>query len=52
MKSFWVSPKNDKAEPYVHIIVGGGKVGYYLAKTLLQDEHEIFDYRERQAQRG
>ncbi|MDZ7318907.1 MAG: NAD-binding protein [candidate division KSB1 bacterium] len=23
------------------IIVGGGKVGYYLAKTLLQDEHEI-----------
>jgi trk system potassium uptake protein TrkA len=23
------------------IIVGGGKVGYYLAKTLLQDEHEV-----------
>ncbi|MCI0477347.1 MAG: NAD-binding protein [Anaerolineales bacterium] len=23
------------------IIVGGGKIGYYLAKTLLQDEHEI-----------
>lgn len=23
------------------IIVGGGKVGYYLAKTLLHDEHEV-----------
>jgi trk system potassium uptake protein TrkA len=23
------------------IIVGGGKVGYYLAKSLLQDEHEV-----------
>jgi len=23
------------------IIVGGGKVGYYLAKTLLQEEHEV-----------
>jgi trk system potassium uptake protein TrkA len=23
------------------IIVGGGKVGYYLAKSLLRDEHEI-----------
>jgi trk system potassium uptake protein TrkA len=23
------------------IIVGGGKIGYYLAKTLLPDEHEI-----------
>jgi trk system potassium uptake protein TrkA len=23
------------------IIVGGGKVGYYLAKTLLNDEHEV-----------
>lgn len=23
------------------IIVGGGKVGYYLAKTLLQQEHEV-----------
>ncbi len=23
------------------IIVGGGKVGYYLAKMLLQDEHEV-----------
>jgi trk system potassium uptake protein len=23
------------------IVVGGGKVGYYLAKTLLDDQHEV-----------
>lgn len=33
------------------IIVGGGKVGYYLAKTLLQGEHEILII-ERDKRRG
>jgi len=33
------------------IIVGGGKVGYYLAKTLLQSEHEILIV-ERDKRRG
>ncbi len=24
-----------------YIIVGGGKIGYYLAKQLLEDQHEV-----------